>query len=534
MITKSNIVFISLFLYQLIFVQCSFLLDGEKNPLNLPTTGLALLEDTSPPKVTSSWPPQDHVGIPTNAEIVISFSKEMNESFTESAFSLTNAGARLEGTFKWIWNTMYFSPKLALNKPGQYIYSLQKVRAESKKGINLLDDFRVGFNFNSDSEQPTLVGTIPASGAISVTPNASVTVEFSEPMDVSTVLPAITISPSVSFNLPATVISNDDKTFQFFPKQSLNYGITYTISIPNTIKDKVGNLLVQNYSTTFTVGSDFERPKPVSVSTTAVPNFLNREYILTNGFEKDEAFIIQFSKQVQPATVLSAVSFNPSFDFSVADVDGNNTTYRISPNSNLEISQTYQMMISASIRDFQNNTLDKEYVFFPKINGPKSKFIQIRGIFGNAYNTVTANDFGNIMRLDRINESIPPLNACVAATECDQNLFINFCWGDNSASCIYPLIAASPPYGTVILSSLDVSVSREFAGSIVGPNAEYLTTFSNVTPVYPFDIFAYSTTARFLDRDSIYKLTIRGGKSGVTDNFGNYMKEDYSIRIKFP
>jgi hypothetical protein len=514
-------------------IDCSLLLDGESNPFKI-DAGLALLENTNPPSVLSNYPGDGMTGIKEDSSVILSFSRDMNHNYTENAFSLTNSGAKVDGKFNWLWNTLYFTPNSLLNKSGLYTYTIQKTRAESSNGINLLDDFRASFSFSSDTSSPTLRSTIPANGASGVSPTTSITLEFSESMDTSTILSSITISPTATINLSSTIVSNDNKTFQFFLNQQLNYGTTYTVTIPNTVKDMVGNSLLQSYSISFNVGSDFDRPSISSIYTTSVANFKSKEYIIVNGFEKDESINISFSEAVQPALLQNAISFNPSVEFTVTDISGTNQTFSITPKSTLTINEIYQMKIATSIKDFQNNSLDKEYVYFPKINGPKSKWIQLRGVYGNAYNTTVANDFGALLFTDRINQTSPPLNNCVAVSECDQNLFIHFCWGDSTASCVYPLIQPGPPYGRIIPSSLQLSIEREFSGSIVGANSEFWTTLTNSTPIFPQDIFVYSTTLRFLDRDSTYLLTIKGGSSGVRDNLGNYMQEDYKIRFKFP
>ncbi|TGN19791.1 Ig-like domain-containing protein [Leptospira idonii] len=503
-----------------ILIHCSQLLDNGEGPLSfLPE--VSLLKSSTPPKILFADPPDGAIGISEDTQVRVMFSEKMNPNYTQSSFSLLREGTSIEGSFLWIDNLLTFTPYRPLTDPGLYTYNISKARAENLNGANLIDDYKASFSYSRDLVKPKISQVLPENGATGVPTNTLITVQFTKSMDRLSVLGAISVSPSVELNLANTIVLNDDKTFQFVPKYPLNYGTVYQIQIAETAKDKSGNQLSQSSSTVFTVGDDLVAPLLTSVSTTSVTNFLNQEIFLVNGVNKNDSILLEFSKPVQPLSVLNGIRISPSKTFTVSQLSP--ISFEVKFADKLDAVTIYEISIGDAIIDFQNNKLGKTYVYNVKTIGDQTQKIQLRGFFSNSAFTTSLYE-------DRINLSSPPLTPCASATECDQNLYIRFCYGETRATCTDTLTAN----GQILLSSLRMTISRDF-GQPIGANQEYFENPVDATPgALAPNVIAFSTVAKYLDRGSTYSITVKGGTSGLRDNHGNYMDSDQTIIVRFP
>lgn len=503
--------------------QCSQLIESGKGPLKLfiPPTDFA--RDSNVPTITGTWPLQDQSLVDPSSNISVSFSKDMNHAFTESSFSLRNNNVSIDGVFEWNFNTMFFKPQPRLNKSGTYTFTILKSKAESAAGANLLYDQTVRFNYNPDLTDPVLSSTVPVNGAIGITPNTTVVLKFSKGMDSNLVISNITTSPNMNFNLPVTAISEGDSRFEFTPLQPLTYGTVYTVTIPNTIKDKAGNPLLQNYTVSFTVGSDFTSPTISSLTTpTITSNFVNNEFTVLQGFEKTDGIIVDFSEAILPSTLQSGISFTPSVTFLATDISGGaKTRFNLQPTSNLAINQVYQIVFSNQIKDLQNNGLNKTYTYNIQINGPRSRFLQIYNVYTDPALATTLS-FQNVNLIPHDGGVGPNYDFAAAGN----GFYIYFCRGMTLATCD---VVSNPRDLTVILATLQLSVNFDF-GILTG--SPYLTVPINVTPLLPPDIFVYKTTLfSGANYPTTYQLFIKGGPSGVLDTYGNYLENDFYLRF---
>jgi len=503
-------------------LQCSQLIENGDGPLKfLPPTNFA--RDANPPVITGTWPLQDQSLVDPCSVISVSFSKDMNHAFTESSFSLRNNGNPIDGTFEWNFNTMFFIPQPRLDKSGTYNFTILKSKAESSAGANLLYDHTVRFNYNPDVTEPVLSNTIPANGSTGISPNAKIVLKFSKGMDNNTVLNGVSSSPNISFNLAATAISEGDSRYEFTPLQPLTYGTVYSITIANSIKDKAGNSLLQSYSISFTVGSDFTSPTITNLTTpTITANFANNEFTTLQGFEKTDGIIVTFSEPVLPSTILSGISFSPSVTFQATDVSGGaQTRFNLQPTSNLDINQVYQIIFNNQIKDMQNNGLAKTYTYNIQINGPRSQFLHVYNVYTNAALTAPLS-INNINLLAHDGGGGPNYDFAAAGN----GFYILFCRGMTLATCD---VVSNPRDLAIVLATLELNVNFDFG---VNPGSPYLSVPVNVTPLVPPDSFLFKTMLySAANYPTTYQLLIKGGSSGVLDTYGNYMENDFYLRF---
>jgi hypothetical protein len=101
-------------------------------------------------------------------------------------------------------------------------------------------------NTPTDNTPPTVVSIDPPDGATSVSPSTKVTVTFSEQID-PTSLTAVTFSIS---GVAATVTCGGNNAV-CTPSLPLSFDHTYTVTVTKGIKDKAGNAMESDFTSTF-------------------------------------------------------------------------------------------------------------------------------------------------------------------------------------------------------------------------------------------------------------------------------------------
>jgi len=113
-----------------------------------------------------------------------------------------------------------------------------------------------------DPELPTVMGTNPSHGAVDVFPNTSVSVQFSEPLEPS----SVTIDTCLIQRQDGTMISGeiavDQEVITFTPYELFYFDTEYTVILKAGIQDLDGSAMPSDYLFTFTT----EAPQHVTVS----------------------------------------------------------------------------------------------------------------------------------------------------------------------------------------------------------------------------------------------------------------------------
>ena len=133
-----------------------------------------------------------------------------------------------------------------------------RVRSFSGSGAYFVD---TSAGTAPDTAAPTVTGNAPTGTAVS--PNANVSVTFSEPMDQTVTESSFTLSPALSPAVPG-VYSWTGNTLMFDPTADLDKGVQYTAAVGVGAKDKAGNALSSQFQWTFTTSA--------LATFTAVPN----------------------------------------------------------------------------------------------------------------------------------------------------------------------------------------------------------------------------------------------------------------------
>lgn len=317
--------------------------------------GTGCRSDFNPPEINGSYPTQNADGIPNDVRVWVEFSEDMDRPWTETAFSLFSETDKPRGQFTWEGNRMYFTPRGPLTTGRVYTMLVSKT-AEDAAGNNLRDDFQVNFTVNADAVKPYIVSTVPTYGQTGILPTATLTFVFSKAVDQASLIPGITITPSV---IGAFTVNATGETVTFTPQSNLLNGTVYTVNINTGVKDLVGNSLLQGQTISFVVGTDYVRP---TINTTVSNLITLQDGVTVSAVSRNDPITITFSELMNTATVANAITISPSVGFSkVFTTVGINTVATLNFSPALDSETLYTLTINNSATDIANNILNQNY-----------------------------------------------------------------------------------------------------------------------------------------------------------------------------
>lgn len=287
-------------------VQVNGVRDAAGNLMTTPftssfTTGTAI--DFTQPTLVLVDPENGIAGVPTNAHYTVQFSKAINPATltpTNLAMVDSTTGQPIPGMVQADSDgfTAAFIPNSPLPAGQRFVVSLSTA-IQDTFGNNLVAAGPFAFTTADTPETapPHLVANSPTSNAANVGTNALINLEFSEPLDIATVVPNIEVSAGGQPIAVMVALSNADKRVTVSPAAALMPGAQYTVTIGGGIADLAGLTLDNAGSFTFQTGNitDPTGPSVISVDpangATGVPlNTLAR---------------LAFSKPVDPTSLLS-------------------------------------------------------------------------------------------------------------------------------------------------------------------------------------------------------------------------------------
>ena len=321
------------------------------------------------PTVISTNPVNGAISVPINRKITATFSEAMNPATVTAAgvFSLmvTTGGALVPGTATFVAanNTVIFSPTANLLPNTQYTATISTA-AKSAVGNGLAANYIFSFTTGAtaDLTAPTIISTVPASAAINVPTNQTITATFSKPMDPSTIVASGTFTVAVAGVGGAAVagtVSYTGATATFKPTANLAASTQFTAKITAAAKDLSGNALGAGVA-----------PNPWNFTTGTGPNTTAPTITFTSpanaatGVALNKTVNATFSTAMDPLTITAPGTFT----LAVAGVNGAAVTGTVTydsqtniatfaPSANLTASTQYIATVTTSAKDLAGNAL---------------------------------------------------------------------------------------------------------------------------------------------------------------------------------
>jgi len=221
---------------------------------------------TAAPTVTSTVPANGATVVRVNTPVSVTFSEAMNAATINAAtFTLTGPGATsVPGVITYTGSKTTFTPTRALANSTSFTATIT-TGVKDLSGVPLATNFVWTFTTAATAPPPTVVSTVPASGATAVPVNTLVSATFSEIMNPATINVATFTLTGPGATPVAGTITYAGSTATFTPTAVLASSTMFTATITTGAKDPAGVPLAANFVWAFTTAAP-----PTVVSTVPV------------------------------------------------------------------------------------------------------------------------------------------------------------------------------------------------------------------------------------------------------------------------
>ncbi len=208
------------------------------------TTSAAV--DNTPPTITLVDPENQSTGVPTNAHYTVQFSKAIDPgTLSSSTFTIFDqtTQANISGTIQIDASLMTasFIPDQPLPVGRSFTVNFTtgiKDTAGNALAASSTDYFSTGYN--PETAAPHFVASSPVSGATGIPVNAIVDLQFSQPLNITTVVPNIQVSTGGQAIPVQMALSSGDERVTITPVSGLQANAHYTVTIGAGITNIAG------------------------------------------------------------------------------------------------------------------------------------------------------------------------------------------------------------------------------------------------------------------------------------------------------
>lgn len=312
--------------------------------------------DTTKPYVVSFSPADGLRDVAIGTPITVDFSENVRSDNLPSYITLKNSKGFIVPKRTEYDNVTYRAtliPVEPLAYSTLYIVIVTQL-IQDLAGNGLVRAVQWTFNTTHETIPPEVRSTTPASGVEEVTINATVTVVFSEAMDLTT------LSLEMRDPTDTPVIGNLSKSedlmsMSFKPLFALAYGTVYKVTVPRTCKDLVGNPMRADYVFTFTAQLEKIKPRVIKLEPIDGSVLVPRETPVIVGFsEPMNATSLSGCVKVTLSTGIEvpATPFYSQIEYVLT----------IRPDQALRYQTLYTVTVLTEAKDVAGNQLDREYV----------------------------------------------------------------------------------------------------------------------------------------------------------------------------
>jgi Ice-binding-like/Bacterial Ig-like domain len=315
------------------------------------------------PTVVSTNPLNGAINVPTNQELIATFSEAMNSMSVVAAGTVTVAatgGVAVPGTVTYVTatNSVTFAPTATLLPSTHYTVTITTA-AHSAAGNPLASNYVWSFTTGktANATAPTVILTVPTAGATAVPTNQIITATFSTAMDPATITAAGTFTVTGAANAAVLgSVSYVGLTATFTPTSALPANTLCTATISTAAKNLTEIPLAANYVWSFTTAGGPDTTPPTITLTGPANGDTN---VLLNSTVN-----ATFSEAMNPLTVTASGTYSLSVAGAGGAAVAGTVTYdsvnniaTFTPSANLAPSTEYMATILSTATDLAGNPL---------------------------------------------------------------------------------------------------------------------------------------------------------------------------------
>jgi hypothetical protein len=310
------------------------------------------------PAVIVTSPLNIATGVALNSTVTAGFNIAMTPAtINATTFTLVGPGAvAVAGTVTYAGTTATFTPTASLAANTLYTATIT-TGAQSTSGNALAANFVWSFT----TAAPTVISTVPASGAMAVAINTLVSATFSEPMNPATINGVTFTLTGPGVTPVAGAVTYAGSTATFTPTAALAANTLFTATITTGAQDPAGAALAANFAWTFTTGAP-----PTVVSTVPAGG--------ATAVAINTLVSATFSEPMNPATI-SGTTFTltgPGVTPVAGTVTYAGSTATFTPTAALAANTLFTATITTGAQDPAGDGLAANFVWtFTTVSQPK-------------------------------------------------------------------------------------------------------------------------------------------------------------------
>ena len=328
---------------------------GAKNTAGTPLAGNYVWTFTtgslSAPTVISTDPVNNATGVVLNKVISATFSEAMNPlTINATTFTLMQGAIIVSGTVTYSGTTAYFTPTTAL-LPGTVYTATITTGARNVAGTALANNYVWTFTTGT-AIAPIVISTDPANNATGVALNKTVTATFNMVMDPLTIN-ATTFTVKQGATTVVGTVTYSGSTASFNSTLPFTVNTVYTATITTGAKNLAGTPLANNYTWTFTTGTNLA---PTVISTDPISNAVN--------VPLNKVITATFSTPMDPLTINFTTFGLRNGTTPVAGVvTYTGSTASFTPAAPLLINTTYTATVTTGAKNLAGTPMAANYVW---------------------------------------------------------------------------------------------------------------------------------------------------------------------------
>ncbi|MDR2029553.1 MAG: Ig-like domain-containing protein [Treponema sp.] len=443
--------------------------------------------------------------------LALIFDTEMEKTTAQAVISVSFTGGVVEGDLRWQGNTLFFTPAAGWTAGRRYTLGLTG-EVYSTDGRELRIAQYLPFFAVSRAELPRLDSFTPADGAsvgVTAEEGGAVILGFSLPMDRRSV--------EEGFSLDGTGEKRfdwdgDDRTLRISAGQPLSPWTTYHWSLDQALS-REGAPLAKPVSAQFTTDLDRSYPvvlevfpllrsDPPEASSPGAGLFLpwvRTGADMEQGLGSGQGIGVRFNKPMDEESMRKAIRLEPSLSGTVEIVSPDSLVYV--PDRDPDAETRYTLIVSGDTRDKSGLRVGEDFICYFT---PDIPFLRIPALSVNGQSPL-AMDEGDTPRYYAF-----PLEGITAIT----GITLEF----------------SLPFSqeAMVAAVLEISLDPWFPASLGQAVLKAAVWSSENTLFMEWEGLEPGTP----EEPHFYQLTIPGGKSGVANGRGSFIKDTQSIYLE--
>ncbi|WP_461247114.1 Ig-like domain-containing domain [Treponema sp. R6D11] len=426
--------------------------------------------------------------------VILTFSAQMEKNEAEGILQVSSDSGVVNGDRFWKDNSLYFVPVAGWTAGVRYTLTLSGT-INSVDGREMRLERFVSFYAINKNNRPFLEWYSPSCGESTGTVGVCFEFHFSRPMDRLSVESALSLN---GITAKTFEWSDNDKILNVIPESKLSAFTLYKWNLQDSAKSTDGVPLAKTYSSYFTTDIDILLPHVENVYPVIntdgqwFPTGANIE----TGLMLGQGIAISFNKPMGE-NVLRSLRFEPSLTGRVDSLSEKSIVYIFTKDPEPE--KTYTLIVSGDTQDVSGLKLGEDYkvIFTPDI-----LFLNILSF--------SAADVPLV-----IDKNLSDLILSVPVEPATNEMFLS--------------IRFSLPFKNEEKQNIALKISlNAFFPKTISPTA---LKKANWVGGDILQMWWEGLTAGY-EEPHFYKLTIPGGKGGITMTDGTYMKEDFIVYLE--